>query len=790
MTDNLELYIYFINSMNNDYKDTINDTGYDKFIADMVKQEFANNVENNIEKPINKNIVNNTNAEIKPINKNIVNNTNVKIQPINKNIEKNIVNNTNVKIQPINKNISEKSQDYPEINTKYSSHKNMNLLRGGMSEEMLVNFIDSIDNIMRNDQYKINVNVNNYDDEENKIIYNRIIQIIKNKFINPILENFVNVYKLSSGLDDLYLLDDITNQTADEINRRFSIIKLNSVEYFEIKIPICILFMYLTTRYLSNDKNFNSIEYKQNLYLFFIFIFQFRDYFDVILRRSDTPNNLNIIPKKINKIHSYDFQINGMCDILSGRKMINDISDDAIEQFENRELKKIFDNKRIIGLDVNINSVNFSELLLNILFQFMFHRYTIWLAIYQPFYYDRYYNCIFFKTPSSDGKYSVKDIVDSNFENDGRDLTKCIHLFKNSSLKNNKDVIAFSSTEFITCYYSIFYGCYLDIMYENDSDGHRIGIIYDTSECNFKIYDPNYLNYSTNSVCYYFINNHEKTTEFVFEISTSGEFYKKCCIMRGNEAEKIVITPFYGNLVNNSNYFMEIGVSFNIYYLSPSIPNDVQNIETNVNFYNYEVPKKIIDNINPFINGKQYYFYDYMNKIFYNYAQKDTSVKSETRYNEITYTLSKFEKNYNEMFAFKYNSESIIIKDIYSDVDYIKISHRDFLRIEDVVNKANNFYIYYIAPEDQKFNVFWTNQLMGCTKLGINPFLKNLNFELKKREDFPLAEEKMTGGIDKTKTLILSIPFIIMFIIIIGIIIYIVLKYFKSSNTNDDTNNT
>ena len=163
MTDNLELYIYFINSMNNDYKDTINDTGYDKFIADMVKQEFVNNVENNIEKPINKNIVNNTN---------------VKIQPINKNIEKNIVNNTNVKIQPINKNISKKSQDNPEINTKYSSHKNMNLLRGGMSEEMLVNFIDSIDNIMRNDQYKINVNVNNYDDEENKIIYNRITQII------------------------------------------------------------------------------------------------------------------------------------------------------------------------------------------------------------------------------------------------------------------------------------------------------------------------------------------------------------------------------------------------------------------------------------------------------------------------------------------------------------------------------------------------------------------------------------------------------------------------------------
>ena len=761
MSEKINQYLEFIKQMNNNYVDTIKKLNYKSFITGLIdgvfkRDKIYDNINVNFTKPkVSKTL------QIKD--------------------KKELKKDVDFKIERIN-------------------------IHGGLTEtefeETKKRLTTNIDEYMSNPDFKIDVNIDDYEDMNNKLIYNNITTFIREKIINELLIFYIN--KIVSDIPGKrYVFENITNKNRDEIrnilntevlsiiNNEEYILYYEVLNYQSLKKPIRYVLMYLLTMYLSTYKNWDNTEYKQNFYLFFILFFELNRYFNVVLMETHCYNNIDIILSinDLSESEQYVKKINvtGACSTLSSRKLIDDITNKRIEDFENRNLQKTFQFKKIIGLNININDREFPEVFLNILYQFMIYRYSIWLLNGDPLYYDKLFDIIIMKTYKRDENGDYIFSKDNHYTFEASNENKYIMLTKIEP--EDPNTIEFFTYDCVNVCSSLFNGCYLDLFYGNN-EAHRIGIIYTVDTNDFVVYDPNHNKYHANSVNFK-IRQYTSSLKnaFVLIIQTDGDFYKKCCNYKESEVQSIKISPMYSSFIVNENYFKDTPNSplFNIYHLNQNYNSDDLTVETGIDLYNYNKDVDLIETIDIELNNScRYLFYDEDNKKFYYYVKNPRSPKSRPTYYKHEIDSDDFLSDfYNSGFYYQ-QENNLIIHDLKHNVYYLMLSQRyGFIKIEDIEKGSDNFKIYDYNKNG--FYYYSDNVTESSIKLGINPLLKMLNINLKTMDDFPLVKvnklEKMNGGVLTKKMILFIIVFVLITIIIICIVIYYVtIKNKESEN--------
>lgn len=737
-------YLDFIERINNNYENTINSDQYKSLIVEMIGPESEN--ENNVIYNI---MVKKSRIIKKPLFE--------KISQLFDSQKKDTI-----------------DKEYVDIEINYIQ------LYGGLTfEEKLKNLrskiIDSVEQYLNNDNHKIDVN--NGSNKENQKKYREIKKFIRTNFVNIIWNLFIETCVVF--FDDVEDFQDISNKKYREIQEEFQKIykkyTKNDVNlfYFEeicthcLKFPIAYIFKYLITTRLACYKNWDTVLYKQNYYLLFILIFELNRYFKIILDELHKNNNIDIIPHLCHYSEKYrnTLIVKGSGPGILCKNLISGINNNGdVEAFESNEMFKTFQYQQIIGLVENANFSNLSEIFSNIVFQFTFYRYEIWLTQDDQMFYDRNFNIILKKTYKKDqsGNY-IFSTNDHGFQEEFYKIitSEPLSNLKLLPLNIKKDIngktLRLSSKVRMIFYSLIFNGCYLHLK-EGIHAGHVIGIKFDFVSNGLKVFDPN------SEFCYLDKKvrleiPQNENEEVALIIPENSRMYNEVSILASSDLKLACFEPLYSTLMLQERYFNH-GTEKPEFILFNLNAHENTTVKTNVKLFSDMLPNDIIKNGQERLdNSYKYLIYSHSDHRMY-YQKRDNEQEISNMYFDSKNFIKKLRNS--EFFLFDLN-QNLIVHDEDNNKNYILYSYPNyFIDVADLSNYKPNLKIYVFDDGFREYPISENSMKLCCNPLS--KFLKfNINVPYIPKE----KSKKLKGGMSTDKLILVLLLFILLISIII-----------------------
>ena len=763
----LNRYLDFLKNMNNNYVETINDEQYNKFIWGIVDDEFKYGRN---KKEI-KSSLKATN-EFKP-SENL----------INKNVNLDTLFNFESKPK---KDVIKKKIDLNKIEHLNINHKQVYGGDNVEEDQWHVDFfvgktIPLLDMFMTYESYRIDFN--EILSEKNKQTEIDISEFIKEMLINEMAELMFYLFYKYTHIEKKYKIDiDIIETTTKEqlikifddniidlFRTRKIVIEAEKNFYGYVLVNVVIkniayILMYITTRYLSTYKNFDTNEYKQRAYLFFRIFYEFHDYFDMFLKHDNLCNNWSIIPypTNVNKdFTKYDTLMNknGGCAYISGVDLINMLCGNKIQTFADKEITHIFKSP----FSEIHKTKNLSKFLFNVLCQFIFWRYTLWIYRSNAVNYDEILDIALIRTFKTDnnGDYIFGTNLaeqEYSYELNGTAEQYFVVLTKTNE-KNTEHITSdYTTSDYIGAYTLFSNGCNAYLYYSKDVtlQCHAISMYYIVKDGSFKILDPNQDEYIDKEIKLIFDRQHKTCTLRIEVESNIGQKY--------SNLQKIVLLPFYGNFIYNSNFFKKDEINYITYKLnSDSYPL----VEKNTNIFNYNISESK-EQFNDFINKTNLLYLDH-NKKMVLYVGSDDKMYG--------FSISHFFEIISQLSNITIPSQRLDIFDNKTNRIFLMIATPYYyIDLKDVKRCSNEFIIYTFNENSCEFVKETEISKMKFNKFAIKPYFKKWGNKIDFRSQLDQVREnmKLKGGII-SKNMNSSLFELLIFVLIISVVIVVVI---------------